>query len=237
MEIESQIMIFRGIERILTIVMGGFSIYCGWRLFLQNILNDQKGEIKAAGIYIKLAKVGPGVFFAAFGCIILSLSIRSPFSYSFEKFSPENVQENMAIIQNHELDSIKPIDHNMNNKKRTKERNITGSNLHQKVNRETFMYASNLEVGRYLILSQSINTILNNIHNNPINEGNKALQRAIKELKKEQNNLLLSVHGEYSLNLWKKEGDLYLRDTLSVPQSDRKTLKEISNWIVNEVTP
>jgi len=70
------IIALRVIERILAIVVGGICIYLGYRLFLR--IPEQKegeAEIKFPGdISIYIARVGPGVFFALFGAVIVGLS-------------------------------------------------------------------------------------------------------------------------------------------------------------------
>ncbi len=70
------IIILRAMERVLAVVVGGFCIYLGYRLFLR--IPEQKegeAEIKFPGdISIYIARVGPGVFFALFGAVIVGLS-------------------------------------------------------------------------------------------------------------------------------------------------------------------
>lgn len=66
-----------GIERIIIVIIGGLCIYLGYQLFL-NLPVQQEGEgrIKLPGdISIYVSRVGPGVFFALFGSIILCSSL------------------------------------------------------------------------------------------------------------------------------------------------------------------
>lgn len=68
--------LFREIERIIAVLIGGAAIYLGYRLFL-NVPNerDSEGRIKLPGdISIFLTRVGPGVFFALFGTIVIAAS-------------------------------------------------------------------------------------------------------------------------------------------------------------------
>ena len=70
------IIAFRAIERILAIIVGGICIYLGYRLF-SRIPEQKQGEatIKFPGdVSIYIARVGPGVFFALFGAVIIGLS-------------------------------------------------------------------------------------------------------------------------------------------------------------------
>lgn len=72
----------RMMERLLAVITGGFSIYLGYRLFV-SIPSQANGEGKFAlpgGISIYLTRVGPGVFFALFGAIVVALS----FHYSIK---------------------------------------------------------------------------------------------------------------------------------------------------------
>ncbi len=74
---------FRAIERILAVIIGGISIYLGYRLFLR-IPEQKEGEatIKFPGdISIYIARVGPGVFFALFGAMILAMSFYQGVEY------------------------------------------------------------------------------------------------------------------------------------------------------------
>jgi hypothetical protein len=56
----------------------GLSLTYGWNLFRAAVLTEQSAELAARGWRLNLRRVGPGVFFALFGCIILSISLRSP---------------------------------------------------------------------------------------------------------------------------------------------------------------
>lgn len=67
--------IFRAIERIIIIMLGGASMWMGWSLFRNGIIPMQSGEFNSSPFSFKFTKVGPGVFFAAFGMIILSLGL------------------------------------------------------------------------------------------------------------------------------------------------------------------
>ncbi len=68
---------FRSIERILVVCFSGISIYLGYRLFSQiPEKTDTEGKIiLPGGISIYMSRVGPGVFFALFGLIVLALSL------------------------------------------------------------------------------------------------------------------------------------------------------------------
>lgn len=78
------VIIFRMVERILGVLIGGVLIYFGYRLFLS--LGSKRGrdagagDFSFAGTKIKLSKVGPGVFFALFGAGLIVFSLVKPVS-------------------------------------------------------------------------------------------------------------------------------------------------------------
>ena len=66
----------RMLERIIVVGFGGLSIYLGYKLFFHLPNNtDHKGQIELPGIKLVLSRVGPGIFFCAFGSIILFQSL------------------------------------------------------------------------------------------------------------------------------------------------------------------
>jgi hypothetical protein len=79
------VIIFRMVERILGVLIGGVLIYFGYRLFLS--LGGKRGHESGSGAFsfaggnkIKLSKVGPGVFFALFGAGLIVFSLVKPVS-------------------------------------------------------------------------------------------------------------------------------------------------------------
>lgn len=71
----------RSLERLIDVLLGGLAIYYGFRLFLVVPLETQgDGRIKLPGLSVVLAKVGPGVFFTAFGVVVLVVSLTNPIS-------------------------------------------------------------------------------------------------------------------------------------------------------------
>lgn len=73
------IAVLRMLERILAVGIGGMTIYLGYRLFFHlPFERDNQGELTLPGIKIVLSRVGPGVFFAAFGSAVLVYSLVQP---------------------------------------------------------------------------------------------------------------------------------------------------------------
>jgi hypothetical protein len=71
-------------------VFGGLSLTYGWNLFRVGVLNEQSAELSARGWRVNLKRVGPGAFFALFGCAVLAVSLRSPLSLSAAAMTETN---------------------------------------------------------------------------------------------------------------------------------------------------
>ncbi|MFX0199004.1 MAG: hypothetical protein ACFFCW_23015 [Candidatus Hodarchaeota archaeon] len=75
----TSIMFLRMFERMMVVIIGGIAIYLGYRLFaLLPTESDSAGKIQLPGFSVVLSRVGPGVFFAAFGSIFLYQSLTKP---------------------------------------------------------------------------------------------------------------------------------------------------------------
>lgn len=74
---------FRSIERIVAVVIGGLSIYLGYRLFIAiPMRRESEGKLILPGnISIYLTKIGPGAFFALFGAVIVGVSFHQAVTY------------------------------------------------------------------------------------------------------------------------------------------------------------
>lgn len=68
---------WRSLEKILSILVGGASIIAGWHLFLRGVIQEQSAELETQSATIRLQKVGPGVFFALFGAFLVFQSATS----------------------------------------------------------------------------------------------------------------------------------------------------------------
>jgi len=70
-------------ERILSVLIGGMSIYLGYRLFLAiPEYSDSEGRFKLPwSTSIVLSRIGPGVFFALFGSIVVGSSFYRSIHY------------------------------------------------------------------------------------------------------------------------------------------------------------
>jgi hypothetical protein len=72
----------RGIERIVIVLISGLCIWLGYRLFQSLPTLRSDGVLDVPGFKLTLWKVGPGVFFALFGCFVLWQSVKSAVSVS-----------------------------------------------------------------------------------------------------------------------------------------------------------
>ncbi len=72
--------LFRFLERIVAVLIGGLTIYIGYRLFLEVPQSrNQSGKVELPwNISIVMTRVGPGTFFALFGVVVLWLSLLKP---------------------------------------------------------------------------------------------------------------------------------------------------------------
>ncbi len=83
------VVLARATERILLVLVGALAIYLGYSLFLRmpnaaKGKQDGEGKIELpGGISIFLTRVGPGIFFAAFGIAVIGYSVTRPVSLDF----------------------------------------------------------------------------------------------------------------------------------------------------------
>jgi hypothetical protein len=76
--------LFRAIERLLSVVIGGLSIYLGYRLFAAvKATGEGDAQVKLPGdITVMMSRVAPGVFFALFGAVVVAVALGRPVSTS-----------------------------------------------------------------------------------------------------------------------------------------------------------
>jgi hypothetical protein len=75
---ENLIIVLRMLERLLVVGFGGMAIYFGYKLFFHLPHQaDHKGKLDLLGMKIVLSRVAPGIFFLAFGAVILLHNLNS----------------------------------------------------------------------------------------------------------------------------------------------------------------
>lgn len=96
-----EVTLLRALERILAVLVGGISVYLGYRLFLK-IPEQRGGEAKIefpGNLSVYIARVGPGAFFALFGATIVGLAIFKGVTYYKE--SPNGDSEKPILAPSH----------------------------------------------------------------------------------------------------------------------------------------
>jgi hypothetical protein len=79
MDSELVAVVARSLERLVAVLFGGLTVYYGYRLFLVvPVETHSDGSVKLPGMSVVLAKAGPGLFFTAFGVIVLVTSFINP---------------------------------------------------------------------------------------------------------------------------------------------------------------
>jgi len=78
------VILSRSAERVLLVLAGALAIYLGYRLFVAIPAADRsQGRISLpGGVSIFLTRIGPGVFFALFGCALVGYSVRQPIDFT-----------------------------------------------------------------------------------------------------------------------------------------------------------
>ena len=74
------VVLSRAAERVLLLAAGALAIYLGYRLFrLMPNVDQSEGKLELpGGVSIFLSRIGPGAFFALFGCAVIGYSVTRP---------------------------------------------------------------------------------------------------------------------------------------------------------------
>jgi hypothetical protein len=83
MDVLPAIILSRAAEHLIAAIIGVFSVYLGYRLFL-NLPHRREGEAKVAlpgDVSIFVSRIGPGVFFAVFGSALVAYGVSRPVDY------------------------------------------------------------------------------------------------------------------------------------------------------------
>lgn len=93
------VLLLRMLERLMVVGFGGMAIFLGYKLFFHlPYQTDQEGKLELPGIKIVLSRVAPGIFFLAFGAVILSQNLNQGISQSI-KLAADTTNKNTEIIQ------------------------------------------------------------------------------------------------------------------------------------------
>lgn len=79
-----ELFVVRALERVMAVLIGGLAIYLGYRLFLAvKATGEGSAEVKLpSDVTVMVSRVGPGVFFALFGALVVGTSYAFPIQYS-----------------------------------------------------------------------------------------------------------------------------------------------------------
>jgi hypothetical protein len=73
---------FRALERLVAVMIGGMAIYLGYRLFFTIDGGAGNARVSLPGdVTIMISRVGPGVFFALFGTLVVAASFYYAIKY------------------------------------------------------------------------------------------------------------------------------------------------------------
>ena len=79
-----ELVLFRILERVIAVLIGGISIYLGYRLFhAVKTAGEGSAEVKLPGnVTVMVSRIAPGVFFALFGAAVVGASLIYPVRYT-----------------------------------------------------------------------------------------------------------------------------------------------------------
>jgi hypothetical protein len=99
------------VERILAVVIAGGAIYLGYRLFFHlPFERNDKGELELPGVKIVLSRVGPGVFFAVFGTLVLYYSMTNPVIVKNDDFIGAGTEVSSSITPQQRAKALTSIE-------------------------------------------------------------------------------------------------------------------------------
>ncbi len=103
--------LMRMFERLLSVIVGAMAIYLGYRMFvLLPTQANSAGRVDLPGYKVVLSKVGPGIFFALFGSIVLYTTLNKPIHVDDNGFSGATSIEplhSQAVTTPQELERVR----------------------------------------------------------------------------------------------------------------------------------
>lgn len=89
MTVENSIIISLTLYKLVSLLVGLFSIYLGYRLFVKGVWgNSGNLDAEFKGNRLTLKNAAPGTFFALFGVVIISFTLWK--GLEFNKYTPHN---------------------------------------------------------------------------------------------------------------------------------------------------
>jgi hypothetical protein len=202
------IVLGRVVERLLIVASGGLSLILGWHLFIRNITLEQSGELISGTLSIKLLKVGPGIFFALFGSVILGISISNTASIK----QPENRHENNPTIP---LPTFKP-----------------DINYFGKID------SNNLRIQTIATLNSTLELLSPNVINNPsvLQVELDSLSEAREQIVHIKDQWITTIEGTDSMELWNLHKDQFAQNPASLREVVRLPLSKVQLLMNTAIT-
>jgi hypothetical protein len=209
--------VMHGIERLLTVLIGGLCMVLGWHLFSKNLDTSGQADISHAGWRMSLKRIGPGVFFALFGSFILITSLMQPIKGDVAPSPTPPANPHTAIATDQTP-------------------HAPGGSIVQ-MNSEGRNSA--------LLIAHALNTAITVATMNRQSGGLSAelddLKRSADRLTNLRDQIVANVLGTNLLKLWQKDGSEYKHDKSSLPLEERTQLDEVFKWmdegVASESTP
>jgi hypothetical protein len=198
----------RAIERVFVCLFAGMSLVLGWNLFRVGILDPQSAQLDTKTWKLKLARVGPGVFFALFGATVLVWSVNAPLS----------VLPGQGGL----------VDGPSTGKK-------TGGNESQSQDQRAITYLSEQSEKERKQLALAINTVVQFCEagsQKPSAQRTEAVRAAKDELSRFRSALVIAQFGQIDLGVYTKSIDRYLRDPGSVSNTELKVVQALEPWML-----
>ena len=199
----------RAIERVLVCLFAGMSLALGWNLFRVGILDPQAAQLDTKTWKLKLARVGPGVFFGLFGAVVLVWSVNAPLSLLPTQQAPLSVTG-------------------------TTGKKTAGAEL-QFQDQRAVTYLSEQSEKERKRLALAINTIVQFCEATPQRasaQRTEAIRVAKDELTGFRAALVIAQFGQPDMGVYNKSVDRYLRDPGSVSDTELKVIRELEPWML-----
>ena len=222
------VLILHAIERLVSIGLGGLSIYLGWSLFRKNLDSNGEADLRHLGWRITLKRVGPGVFFALFGATVVAISLSRPVTADIKEswLKPTNAYTG-ASFDDHGVRSLPSAE--AAGLQHMSEINISG-------------LGSGPAEARRLSDVHALNSAINL---GRVNRNDAAIIRAaIDDLRRGANRLeqirdaiVVQQFGKEAVDLWNEKGEKYQRDrnnlTKAEQDRDAPTLIKLMPWMMD----
>ncbi len=102
----------RGIERLVIVIFAGASIFLGWNLFRVGVVDPQSASFSGQGYKFTLQKAGPGIFFALFGSVVLSVALIN--GLTFTSMNKDGSTDTKVMYASDQKDELRMVAQSIN---------------------------------------------------------------------------------------------------------------------------